>query len=576
MPTAHATLFFCTAHFGWVEQFFRTDSNLELSLQAAVNLARARFAILGQGVNLYKVRVSQVGSPGASASWATSGLTLTTPAMEAHQGASIDLVAGVGGLYHREYMLRGLPRDALVQTGRVWRWSPALQGPAMAWLALLASQGWQLQCWGRAGPSYPILALAQSALINADCAGFPFDPAEADPDTTLVVATILGTPVPPPIDPTNGVAPSMRVGRVVWKPTPRGKDARVNGEYDPAYLAPGLVAWQGTLPPVGSYVRGGYVQLRPRLYLPIKSAQLGGLTVKATGGLRRDAVLPPLPGQEIAVTSPVVPPGFALTGLNLVLVNVVAGSGIPGPPIPPPPPVDRTLANMQELANYVWEGYTPVVPARSNSIGIARIVNLQDTWLVAVSGTDTTQSDQALGFPEDVAIALRKPNDFSETLKAAVLANVPPGGKIVYAGHSLGGMVVQELCAKGTAFPRQAVRLITFCAPLVYLPDSSVAVFRYALPLDVVVYASPWATGATALQTTLGVSFWVQTYSSLFAPFQTYLDPEPVPPSSYLRHTQFNTADILKTYGADGFPGQISAGEYQLGPTTRIPVNKIH
>ena len=64
MPIYHATLKFASPSAGWVEQFFRSDSGLGSALTAAVYLAQARFQILGGGINLYEVRVSQVGAPG--------------------------------------------------------------------------------------------------------------------------------------------------------------------------------------------------------------------------------------------------------------------------------------------------------------------------------------------------------------------------------------------------------------------------------------------------------------------------------------------------------------------------------
>ena len=63
MPIYHATLKFASPSAGWVEQFFRSDSGLQSALTAAVYLAQARFQLLGGGINLYEVRVSQVGPP---------------------------------------------------------------------------------------------------------------------------------------------------------------------------------------------------------------------------------------------------------------------------------------------------------------------------------------------------------------------------------------------------------------------------------------------------------------------------------------------------------------------------------
>ncbi len=567
MIVSHCTLFFTTQHYGWVEQFFRADGTLGLSLQATIQLATARWSILGAGVNLYRVRASEVGSPRASYSWDVSGTPSSTPAMTPLVGAEIRVTAGPGALYHRSYMLRGLPEGSLVQTGGVWRWSPAWSGPATSWLSLLVSGGWQLQCWGRAGPTFPILSLAEAAMENADVAGEPLDPAQVDPATTIVVAAVQGTPILPPADPVTGIVPTLRVGRVRWFPPLSKLRAKVNGEYPVVYVGPGLAAWRGALPPAGHYVGGGYVQVRPRLYLPITSAELGGQVAKACGGPKRYAEPPPLPGVWPA---PLVFPSQAL--LRLVPVPGGRFGGLlpslpPGTPIPPPPPAVRTLANLQDLATFVWEGYQPPAPQLSLCIGIARVVNLTDTWLVVCSGTDLTQSTQALGITEDLAAAFGEPNQLTIQLQAKVLITVPPGADIVYAGHSLGGMALQPLCALDELFPRNAVRLITFGSPLCVLPKSGMPVVRLAMVDDIVPFCSPAETATTSLQWLAGV-FMSRNYGAGFAPFQTYIDPDGVPPGPITRHTGYPGCTTLQQFGADGVPG--SNVTYELGPISRF------
>ena len=83
----HSTLFFAQGTYGWVEQYFRQDQSLASALVATVTLAAARWPILGAGANLYRVRVSQVGCPGISATCGSPGTPATTLAMSPLQSA---------------------------------------------------------------------------------------------------------------------------------------------------------------------------------------------------------------------------------------------------------------------------------------------------------------------------------------------------------------------------------------------------------------------------------------------------------------------------------------------------------
>jgi hypothetical protein len=89
MAIYHATMYFAQPPLGWREQYYCYAGDIGSSLAAALSLSRQRYTILGAGVSLYRVTVSQVGTVRASASAAVGGQTLTARAVDAHQAAEV-------------------------------------------------------------------------------------------------------------------------------------------------------------------------------------------------------------------------------------------------------------------------------------------------------------------------------------------------------------------------------------------------------------------------------------------------------------------------------------------------------
>lgn len=132
----------------------------------------------------------------------------------------------------------------------------------------------------------------------------------------------------------------------------------------------------------------------------------------------------------------------------------------------------RLIANARELAQTVYKGYD------RDPILIARITNklfrgqTRLAFLVALSGTEPLNVGQATWFSQDLRAGFNlRASRFRQNVWKALLAyrdgqGVPPGTFLVLAGHSLGGMVAQNLAADpDVARFWRPLRVVTFGSP---------------------------------------------------------------------------------------------------------------
>jgi Lipase (class 3) len=201
---------------------------------------------------------------------------------------------------------------------------------------------------------------------------------------------------------------------------------------------------------------------------------------------------------------------------------------------------NRLLATMHDVAAIVFENY------QRKPILIARIGNLQNAYLVALSGTEPLKIGQSTHLPQDVLTSINVQDEFSRNVVQAMLAyrdgaGVPQGARIILAGHSLGGMVAQNLAANidfATNWPPQ--RVLTLGSPKTVNEPRGTAVRRFATIGDPVPYLSPAAYS--------GVRFEVgnQTWIANGLPSGNL---NPIAP-----HMVYDTVDGLGDYDAFGEP----------------------
>src|SRR5207248_870413 len=110
--------------------------------------------------------------------------------------------------------------------------------------------------------------------------------------------------------------------------------------------------------------------------------------------------------------------------------------------------VSATISTAKQLAQEIEDRYD--TGETGLPIGIAQVVNRANSFLVVASGMNGRYPGQATGLREAVLAATGTPDDYYWNIVSAVQQRVPSGSTLFLAGHSLGGMELQNLARKLT------------------------------------------------------------------------------------------------------------------------------
>lgn len=500
MPIYHATLFFSTQQHGWVEQFYRIDSALDEALEAAQVLALDRYQILGAGALVYKVRVGVVGAPRATATRMITGQTLAVPAMDAHIGAEIRLQAAGSFRCFRSYFLRGLPREGIVNPAGPSRWHPSIWNAAMLWLLRLSDGKWAMRARSLVGRPATLIGLLPVSIQNGG-----EDPAQFGPPmpSGWPVAVWgwtdqdIGWP-----DLAGAVAgpPEVRISRVRWSDPSAAKRSGVNGEFPVMNSFANSLYYLGPLPATGSYSGGGTVQIVTHTYLPIGTARL------TRGGHRKAGPPTAVPGLVAAAPAGPGTRGSLPTVPRLPLVSLPDLAGQLGQTVPPftptgplvgpvqpppyPPPISGTLRTARDVLVYIATNLTfSGLGVEYQPLGIAKILNMENTWWVGAAGL-YPEGGSSTGKMSAINNAFAGNNQYVIFTRAIIKNNIPDDADLILQGYSLGGMMLENVCAGTQTFPR-VKQLTTFGSPITGIGWARAPIVRFAVVNDFVPRMSP-------------------------------------------------------------------------------------
>jgi len=215
-----------------------------------------------------------------------------------------------------------------------------------------------------------------------------------------------------------------------------------------------------------------------------------------------------------------------------------------------PGPASSTVHNALDLVQWAYQGYTLGVDGKPRPITLAPIVNAPHTWLIGLSGTDFVDYSDT-GIPADVLNALNLPSLYRMTLEEVIEKNVPAGDHLILTGHSLGGMVAQNLVGTAVASRNPIDRIITFGSPIVRVWDPNVKYVMFAHPRDVVVNLSPEA---------LLAAFFGH-------PELTIVPTDLVEPEPFFTHRVYNQNPRLAEWDAAGVRSDGGGGSaFDVGP----------
>lgn len=518
------TMFFAQGQSGWTEQFYLVSETANAALDSLRQLAEPRAGLLGAGAELVRFEVSRVGSWRRTLSSAVQTRPFPYPAGRAGDGVLFQFQVGGTGdspAYRRTWLMRGCPAGfTLIGDSSKKGVNPTVAKLVQSWLKVLASGRYFLQVADKTTAWHPIADILPGAFASNDVLGRPLQPGSPPAGSTVLHLRLGDGAFIPPIDPETASNSKVFVRNVRWSPASEGIRARINGEHVVASTLPGVVTFRSDIPLTGSYAGSGFLTLRHEIYQPIERAiPLGqgqrkcGRAPVAQTLFERD-VIPPLPPE------PVLPPP---------------------PPANPPPwgpfPNPTVINDALDLVNYLYQGYDKQADGKTYPVLIAPVQEKPNTWLVTCSGTELGV-DAATGIPQDIAAALLLPSSYTAGLADAIVSGTQPGATLIVAGHSLGGMVLENAIWYGIPSDRTVSHCLTYGSPLTIGQSSGVAYRMFALPLDFVVDLSPMG----ALMRLLG------------HPEQTYLDPGDISINPITRHTSYTVCQDLRNWSPLGEP----------------------
>ena len=519
MALTHVTFFFVQGTQQWAEQLYRDDPSFTVSVTKALQLANARYSILGAGALLTRIRVTQLGAPKNSVSRHVSGSQPSTPAVLASIAALLQLSARGQRPHSRPYWLHGLPVGAWAQIGGVVQFAAPWIGPVYDWLGMLVNNGWLVKGTVQVGPSYPIVSLVPSQFppeptpITAAADWRPLHPAVG------LVAYLLDAPTMLPSTQDRFADAIVRIARTKWFPPPPANGPQVNGEFPLFGVQGTAVSAQAQAVPPGGYASGGTLTFTQNGFLPINGwtfVRIGEHKVgparssnAASGsepmpllGLPSFVAVPPRPGlPQPAAAAGAIAPYSSPPGT----VPVPPPPVVP-PPTPPPPPgpflpesMDPrpvTLTTLLDVGTWLRQycgfyGY----PAY-NPIGIAKVTNLERTWVVMLYGQKLEVLGTDPGILTSVAAGIAAPTAYENAVLRAMDPLIPAGDNVLLYGYSLGGMIC-ELIWSRFAKVWNILGIVTLGSPVTCLSFFSEPISRFATFDDQIPNLTPLGLFAT-------------------------------------------------------------------------------
>jgi len=151
-----------------------------------------------------------------------------------------------------------------------------------------------------------------------------------------------------------------------------------------------------------------------------------------------------------------------------------------------------SYTNAAEIAAFVSDGYNqgtkgPITITRGT---LKSLFSSKAVYLITLSGTEWVfnQSTEAL---TDLFSGFNLNNAYYSNVVNIIKANIPKGANLILAGHSLGGMVAQQVAGNAVIKSRYNIlNTVTFGSPLLSVGTREGTVRRLGDTADVVPYLS--------------------------------------------------------------------------------------
>ena len=153
---------------------------------------------------------------------------------------------------------------------------------------------------------------------------------------------------------------------------------------------------------------------------------------------------------------------------------------------------NTTLTTSAQVADLVWDGYNKGVDGPISIIEGTLKSGWSSTnvYLVTLSGTEDVKG-QSTGYLTDLLSGFNLKSAYYDNVVAVISENIPAGSNIILAGHSLGGMIAQQVAANSTIKANYNIKnTICFGSPLLSAGSREGTVKRLGDTSDVVPYLS--------------------------------------------------------------------------------------
>ena len=160
-----------------------------------------------------------------------------------------------------------------------------------------------------------------------------------------------------------------------------------------------------------------------------------------------------------------------------------------------------TYTQANEIAEYCYQGYNEGVrgPVTITRGQLQKLLSRQEVYLITLSGTEIVEN-QSTGYFTDLLAGFNLNNAYLRNVVNIITENIPEGSNLILAGHSLGGMIAQQVAANETIKKNYNVlNTVTFGSPLIAAGSREGTVKRLGDTSDVVPYLS--VTGSLTKET---------------------------------------------------------------------------
>lgn len=185
----------------------------------------------------------------------------------------------------------------------------------------------------------------------------------------------------------------------------------------------------------------------------------------------------------------------------------------------------------------------------------------KDVYVVALSGTDIEAKGQSTNWYTDLLSGFQFDNAYNKAVRKAIEENIPHGANIVISGHSLGGMVAQQVVSdKDIKKHYKILNTVCFGSPLINGLKREGTVKRLGDTHDVVPYLSVNTFTNVAWQ-----HFGIEKEDGGYS-FLTFISAHCL---SYLRSEVWVDYDVTgEKYGKKTLTMDFSSTHYYHAPTT--------